>query len=327
MAETSTESHQSIILGLLKKAAGGRLKASDFKNKLKPFEKKGLEPVEADRMIAELIEMGLVKLTGAQDGSHPRRNGTYSLTPKGEQQQKPARPNLPPELLQYQESFILLQVFASEEKKLTRSELNARLKTVTATVDLEFDIKAAPETIDHHLTELVDKECLEVKWSGNGSSYTLKPERGLRELVSKEQHTQASFKMKGETLNALLKAARESDSDQPHEHLPQMETPPLAAPSPKSIGAEDIANFIEHLRADKYAGKGLIPIHEVRRLVAQRHGDHAAGHPSFDPVLLQLRSEGQIELIAISDNRNASQEQLDASIPGMNETIFYIVVE
>jgi hypothetical protein len=53
----------------------------------------------------------------------------------------------------------------------------------------------------------------------------------------------------------------------------------------------------------------------------------AASHAMFDPILKQMRSEGNLDLIAISDGRDATQEQMDASIPGLNETIFYIVVK
>jgi hypothetical protein len=71
----------------------------------------------------------------------------------------------------------------------------------------------------------------------------------------------------------------------------------------------------------------LIPIHEVRRLVAQDHGQDVASHPAFDPVLRRMWSEGIFELIAISDGRDATQQQIDDSIPGLNETIFYIVLK
>lgn len=69
----------------------------------------------------------------------------------------------------------------------------------------------------------------------------------------------------------------------------------------------------------------MIPIHEIRRLVADHQGDEAASHPVFDPVIMRMRSEGRLRLIAISDTRDATLAQMEASIPGVNETIFYVV--
>lgn len=334
MAETLPEAHQTTLLRLFERPTDGRLSAGDLKKKLGSGSKKGPavapEAVEADRALSGLIGMGLITVAGgAKDGHHPRPNASYRLTEKGRHHLRPARPDMPDEQLQAQEAFILLQVFRAKERKLTRSDLNAKLKTRAAMGQLEFDVKEAPATVDYHLAALVEKGCLDAQRQSNSVGYSLNPEQGAKALAATRQHDGVSFTLNGETLNALLAAARQS---KPVQSLPE-ESPlvdePATDPAPVSrrLGPHDITKYIDQLRSDKFAGKDLIPIHEVRRLVAEQHSDEAASHPAFDPLIKRMRSEGQLELIAISDNRDATREQLDNSIPGMNETLFYIVVE
>jgi DNA-binding PadR family transcriptional regulator len=328
MTQTSTESHQSKLLNLFAKA-NDRLKAGDLKKKLAGKAKEIPEPEEVDRAFTDLIEQGLITVTGgSKQGHHPRTSGSYRLTEKGRQHLRPAKPDVSPELLQIQEAFILLQVFRAKDQRLTRTELIKKLSTKIARGELEFDPESQPGSIDYHLTILTEKNCLEEKKSPRSVAYTFLSEKGQVELARATQYPSLSFTLTGERLNELLKAAQGSVPDQIEESLPDIEKSQSAAPAPRSssLSPDDIIQYIEQLRADKYAAKGLVPIHEVRRIVAERHGMHDAGHPTFDSLLMQMRSEGQLELIAISDNRNATQEQLDASIPGMNSTIFYIVL-
>lgn len=333
MAETSLEAHQTALLRILEKASDGRLSAGELKKKIGRGAKTGPvvapDGMEADRAISGLIETGLVAVAGgAKDGHHPRPNASYRLTEQGRHQIRPARPDIPDEQLQAQEAFILLQVFRTKERKLTRSDLNAKLKTRAAIGQLEFDVKEAPATVDYHLAALVEKGCLDEQRRGVSVGYSLNPDQGARELASTRQHDGVSFTLNGETLNALLAAARQSKPVQSRpEESPLVDEPTDAAPKSRPVGPHDITKYVDQLRSDKYAGKDLIPIHEVRRLVAEHHGDEAAGHPAFDPLLKRMRGEGQLELMAISDNRSVTREQIDDSIPGMNETLFYIVVE
>ena len=326
MAETLIEAHQTTLLRIFERPTDGRLTAGEIKKKLKLASNKGPNTeAEVDQALTDLIEKGLITVSGgAKDGLHPRPNATYRLTDKGRHSLRPARPDLADEQLQAQEAFILLLVFRAKEQKLTRSELNGKLKTRAAMGQLEFDVKAAPVTVDYHLAALVEKGSLVEEKRGVSVSYSLNREDGARALAAVKQHDGVSFTMTGETLNALIAAARQATP------LPsELQESPVASPAPptntRPLGPDAIADYVAQLRSDLYAGKDLIPIHEVRRLVAEHHGAEAAGHPSFDPLIKQMRSEGQLRLIAISDNRDATQKQLDDSIPGMNETIFYIV--
>jgi len=332
MPDTSTDAQQAALLAIFSKLKDGRISAGDLKKKFAAVSKKDPAPdaSEVDAALVGLIEQAFISVSGGgKDGHHPRPNASYRLTDQGKRHVRPARPDISDEQLQGQEAFILLQVFRSKEKKLTRSELNAKLKTRAAVGQLEFDVKEVPETVDYHLAELVEKYHLDEERRGNSVSYALNPENGTGALASATQHAGVSFTLTGETLNALIAAARASKPGQASdEDTVVSEEPDAAAPAPsRSLVAEDIDRYIEQLRQDKYAGKDLIPIHEVRRLVAEHHGAEAAGHPTFDPLIKRMRSEDELELIAISDNRDATQQQLDDSIPGMNETIFFVVVK
>jgi hypothetical protein len=142
----------------------------------------------------------------------------------------------------------------------------------------------------------------------------------MKALAEARQHDNVSFQFKGETLNALITAARQSRSP-----IEINTPPPLPPPDPAHVQPHDIENYINQLALDKYAGHDLIPIHEIRAIVARNHGPEAASHPAFDPIIKQMRSGGLLKIIAISDNRDATSQQLNDSIPGMNETLFYVV--
>jgi hypothetical protein len=334
MSETSTVSHQAKILRLLSLKPNESMKAGDLKKKLGLVSKDETpQAVEVDREFANLIEQALISVSGGtKETQHPRRNGSYRLTDEGKLHIHPPKPDLSEEVLQSQAAFILMQFYRAKEQRMTRSELNKKLSTKSANGQLEFDVDQAPLTIDYHLMSLVGKKCLEDTSNIRSSSYKFLTGQGEKVLVSLDQYPseELRFQLNSIQINELLKAARAAAPVATEAGNDVVTAPPVTlqqSPVQPILDESDVVSVIEELHSDKFAGKGLIPIHEVRRLVAQRHGSHAAGHPTFDPVLMRMRSEGRLELIAISDNRNASQEELDASIPGMNSTIFYIVVE
>jgi hypothetical protein len=325
------DADQLTLLKYFATKTGGRFKAGDLKQKLglggKPGKKTDLDPAEAGRILAGLIELGMIDVVGGtKEGEHPRKGATYKLSKRGEEHLLPPRPDHSDELLETQGSFILLQIFRAKEGTMTRSELNGKLRSVAAIRQLEFDVKGVPETVDYHLANFVKREFLVERRKGVSVRYILNMENGAKALASMKQHAAVSFSMTGETLNSLLAAAsRSKPSGARIEHSPIVEPQPAA--TVRAIGEAEITHYVDQLRADKYSGKDLIPIHEVRRLVAQDHGQDVASHPAFDPVLRRMWSEGIFELIAISDGRDATQQQIDDSIPGLNETIFYIVLK
>jgi len=335
MDDPTPEIHQTILLKMFAGSKGPRLSAADFAKKIAAQARRtpaaALDPAAADHGLAGLIEAGLIAVAGGgKTALHPRPQASYRLTEKGKDRAKhlsrPPRPSHHEDSqLQAQESYILLQLFRSKDGPLSRSKLNDKLKSKAAIGSLEFKIKEEPETIDYHLSLLVEKGYVEEKRQGVGVSYALGDE-GRKALATATQHEGATFNLTGGLLNELLKLARESNPAAEVVDPPKPSDGPAPAPEHRSIGVQDILELIDQLKSGDYAGRDLIPIHELRALVAERHGKEAASHPTFDPLLKRIRGDDQLDLIAISDNRDATQEQLDDSIPGMNETIFYIVV-
>ena len=91
----------------------------------------------------------------------------------------------------------------------------------------------------------------------------------------------------------------------------------------KTLG-ESIVSEVTGLFNGKYADEGQVPIHEIRQRIKDSLGGQAASPKVFDAEMQRLRREGEIDLIAISDMRKSTQEQLDNSIEGVGETFFYV---
>ncbi len=326
---------QKTLLRLFAEAKGQNLSTTNIKKKLASASKKSPEAdADAiDQALTSLIDDGHLTVTGAaKTGHHPRAKGSYRLTSAGKDHTKPGKPDASADIIAYQEAYILLQFLRVKQDKdasMTRSELNGKLKTKSAKESAEFDPKNK-EIIDYHVYNLVRNECLEEQRKGASTRYTLTDE-GRKALGAANQHETVSFTFTGAALNTLLQAARDSSTKpQPEaDHTPveKVETAHHAPAKSPTIKPKQIHEFIAHLKADKYAGRDLIPIHEVRTLVAHHHGPEAASHPVFDPMLKRMRSEGELEIIAIADSRDTPQQHLDDSIPGMNETLFFIDTE
>ncbi len=328
---------EKTLLRLFAEAKGHNLSATAIKAKLATASKKspeaGADAETIDQALTALIDDGHLTVTGAaKTGHHPRARGTYSLTNAGKDHTKPKKPDASADIIAYQEAYILLQflrVKQDQEASMTRSELNGKLKTKSAVGSLEFVPENAKETIDYHLHNLVGAGRLEEKRQGVSTRYTLTDE-GREALGAADQYETISFTFTGAALNTLLKAAREPSAKTSKDRGGETDgpkPPQPVLPEPPALDPKQIHDFIAHLKADKYAGRDLIPIHEVRTLVAHHHGPEAAGHPVFDPLLKRMRSEGELEIIAIADSRDTPQQHLDDSIPGMNETLFFIDTE
>jgi hypothetical protein len=75
---------------------------------------------------------------------------------------------------------------------------------------------------------------------------------------------------------------------------------------------------------EKHWHTAMVPIHEIRQRIAARQGERAARHDVLDERVRQLRREDRLRLISLSDLSRATPEQLADSIPGDNETFFYV---
>ena len=328
-----SETHQTTLLQLIAKAKDGRLSAGQLKEKSAKGSKQapdaGLSLAQTDHALTALIDLGYVATSGgAKDAPHPRPNASYRLTKEGRDHLRPAKPKFQDTQLEAQESFLLLHLFRAEGHTLTRSEINGKCKSNIVKATVELDAKDAPETIDYQMAMLVEKSYVIEERRGVSVRYTLDPNRGIEAVISAKQHDTVNFAVSGKFLNDLLTAARNLTAASPKVEDSLIELGPIDPPKPSSkrLGPDSIMGFVEQLRAGAFAGKNLVPIHEVRRMAAEHHGAEAASHPAFDPLLMEMQSNEQLEMVAISNNRYATSEQLDDAIPGTNEILFYIVV-
>ena len=319
MSDTATL--ESTLLQHFAATRDHKLSATALRKKLE-----SASPDAADAAITALIDGGKLAVTGAKAGPHPRPKGSYRLTGAGKDHVKPQKPDVSDELVGNQEAYLLFQFLRIKDggESMSRSDLNAKLGTKAAREQFELDPRVNKPSIDYHLNQLVQTGSLNEKRQGVSTIYTLTAD-GLRTLGAGKQydHPAINFTLNGPALNRLLDAARSVSAptapDDPPAAAPEPEPAPTAEVTPEQIHA-----FIAQLQANQYAGRDQIPIHEVRALVARHHGAHAASHPVFDKLLKRMRSVGDLEISAIADSRHTSPEHLDASIPGMNEVLFFI---
>lgn len=346
MADQSSENQRNQILGLFRRAPGGRIAKADLVKKASRATKgRSLaSTAELAHALDVLIDGGLVRVTGGgSEGLHPRAKASYLITDEGRARIRPARPTeVSQEVLEAQVPYLLLLLARARDRKLTRSELNAKLKTKAAVGFLEFNVADHPETIDYHLTNLVELGAIAEKHVGASTSYRFNPEVGLAALAAKPQYDNAELNLTipALLLNALLAAARGSgpardssdadvglSNDEPMDRDTDLAGEPRIFIDEHPMSRDDIHGYIAELRRGPYAGEDLIPIHDLRRVVGEHLGADAASHARLDPLLMEMRADRALKLIAISDGRQATDDQIRDSIPGVNETIFYLDVE
>lgn len=85
-----------------------------------------------------------------------------------------------------------------------------------------------------------------------------------------------------------------------------------------------ILNGIDKLYAEQYHTTGLVPIHALRNWISTHAGESSASHAVLDDRLKTLRGQNQFRLVAISDTQGVTEDQFAASVPGVNETLFYV---
>lgn len=333
---SDASSLEALVLKLFAETRDHKLSATSLRDKLASAAKKSSDQSfdldKVDEAIAALIDAGKLAVTGGgKNGQHPRPKGSYRLTGAGKDHVKPQKPDVSDELSRNQEAYILFQFLRTKDGGLvlSRGELTGKLKTRAAKEKFELEPTDNKATIDYHLHELVRNGNLAEKRQGVSTIYTMTDE-GLKTLGTGQQYDdpEVNFTLNGPALNKLLGAARQSTgSKHPHStHQTEAPSAPVHHAASKSAEVEpkQIHDFIAHLRADKYAGYDRVPIHEVRALVRQHHGDHAASHPLFDRLLKTMASEGDLKIQAIADSRDTPQQHLDDAIPGMNEILFFI---
>jgi hypothetical protein len=263
--------------------------------------------------------------------------GTYRLEKKGtdylarlESTLSGPAPEINEELLAYQKAFVLMQLFCAEDNSLPQGRLREKLSSAATRDALLFarmtsdpPVNPDPPTIDWVVRKLVQSKDIDEPRKGR---FHL-TDRGRESLIATDQHPSLQFRITGKQLNALREAIRDVSPvaqlkpEQRDEAAPSV----LAAPSVSpSLTTEAVLNAFEDLRRERFARNGIVPVYELRRLLIARHGTEAGSHAVLDPLLKQMRREKRVRMIAIGDLSEATTDQLDDSVPGENETFFYL---
>jgi DNA-binding MarR family transcriptional regulator len=260
----------------------------------------------------------------------------YRLTREGEAHLASLEPDtlLPNgELFEYQRAFVLLKFFTASDRRLTQPQLEQRLGKMTGTMGFgEGRDGDGPDSrlVGHILRGFVREKAL----VRDGDRYEL-TEQGEELLGASDQYPGAEFTLTGREFNRICEAVRHGGFDaQPPEQArpaPKEQAPaapvqpePVEVKAPVTLTTSVLLELVEELRSERYLRTGMVPIWDLRRQVAARIGQEAATHATLDPLLKQLRRQDRVRLVSIADRSRATTDQLDDSIPGENETFFYV---
>lgn len=225
------------------------------------------------------------------------------------------------ELDEFRYAFLLLQLL-EEEGGMMKSKINS---SVSAVMRRNLDLKAAKD-LNAKREELVPvyigKENRKTPKGGTATYYSITP-KGCAYLVNLKQYPMRLV-VNGKTINRLVELVREGTNEfsQPDGYQSsQASTVSIATAVDVEQAALDAISF---LSKERFAHDRLVPICELRAEMRQRFGEALATHEVLDPKLRKLRSEKQIRMVPIGDPSNASSEQLNDSVPGVHETLFYV---
>jgi predicted transcriptional regulator len=316
--ELSTR-QRAFLLDQIARAPGERLARGAANRAIPAAAKRDLDlnPPTLNRLRSEMVAEGLLK--------HERVNRVehYLLTDTGRaylEQHRVAVPTFaarrvgavtPPSndlVRKFRVSYLLLQLLRADRHTLRQAEANH-----FDALGKKLELNAATAMAVRH--ELAAQGLLTVVRHGRSEEYTLTPE-GRLQLGTMAFDDDFEFKLRGRALNDLLEAAREAA---------KQFSGAKGAPVPDTAQLEKaiLASF-ESILQERHSVTGMVPIHEVRAEVRGQLGDTAARHDIFDQAVLALRQAGRLRLIPITDGTRASAEQLQASIPGIGETLYFL---
>jgi predicted transcriptional regulator len=278
-----------------------------------------LTPTLANKIRDELAEEGHLKT------SKKGATITYEITPEGKRylESLPAHPKvslprgaLTGEVKNYCRTYLLLQLFQAPGQTLEQKVAN-RLGATGNKLDLNAS------RANSIRKELAEQGLIQIVKQGRNANLKLTPagrvELGARGLFPDSME----FKFSGKALMALLDAVRDSTRDFEGDQ-PRAAGQVRAASGRQVDLSQAVLEEFDDLLREKHSRDGMVPIHEVRARVRQKYGADLARHDVLDAEIQRLRREGKVRLSAIADLQQANQDQLDDSIPGVNETLFYI---
>jgi hypothetical protein len=184
-------------------------------------------------------------------------------------------------------------------------------------------LELTPEVAGILRKKLAREDALEIIKSGRSETYKLLS-RGEGLLATLEHYPTTQFTLKGKHLNALLGLVRSVGSTHAASAssiLPGNE--PTFAPAPTDLSQAVYEEF-EELRRERHSHTGLVPIHEIRLRIAEKYGASIARHDVLDEPIRELWRQDRVRMVALADLQRATPEQLNDSVPGVHETLFYL---
>ena len=277
----------------------------------------GLTTETANRLRESLAEKGYIRIT------KKGQNVTYELTDAGREylqtlEPYPPQPEVEPvseEVQRYQTAYLLFQLFRAKDGVLTRGKAN---KTLGPT-----DLELKPAAANQLRRKLAQQGILKIDKGSRSESYRLTP--GGEEMLAALRHYPTTrFWLTGRQLNALLDRVSGAAMRQP-------EAPPTTSAQPQTVQppadlSRAVYDEFEELRRERHGHTGLVPIHEIRARIAEKYGPQAARHDVLDEPIRELWRQGRVRLVSLADLQKATPEQLNNSVPGVNETLFFMEV-
>ena len=210
------------------------------------------------------------------------------------------------------EFYLLLQLLKAFEHALSGAAAN-KFNDGYAKDGLELNAATAW----HVRGTLATRGLIDITLRGRTETYTLTND-GLLFLGNAAFPAERAFHLPGAALNALLEAARTVGKQ-----FGEVRPAPTPLPQPAQL-ERAIITTLEELLRERHAQTGMVPIHEIREEIRRQFGEGASRHDLFDESLHRLRRGNEVILSPITDLSRASNEQLQASIPGLGETLFYV---
>jgi hypothetical protein len=218
------------------------------------------------------------------------------------------------EVKRLRKAHLLFQLFRAEKHTLSRGQANRLSGTVKS--DLELN----NATIEHLYRGLEADGSVTILKERRTEKYTLAP-AGLVHLGALGLLPNTRVTLTGVVLNQLMEAARMAAKQ--FEPAGTTASPTKHPATPGELADAVLEEFAE-LRREKYHLAGMVPIHEIRQRIRARFGEASARHDVLDEVIRGLWRDGRMKLVTLSDLGRATPEQLQDSVPGVGETLFYL---
>ena len=132
----------------------------------------------------------------------------------------------------------------------------------------------------------------------------------------------------------LDKAGVTIDDILPHFKALQQDTaeakqPPAKPPKPNTSNTFQPSSILDAFAELKQQqpDSRYVAVHALRDYVGTHFGEQAASHEVFDKMVHDLRRQGVVRMVPINDIGSATKGEMKKSIPGIDETLFYMEIK